>query len=250
MQQVSQFLDVLVGPTCSQSLLKFEYTNIPCLKLLLSKALGLGIIFGSVLLKVPQILNILSLKSTKGISMGSYLIETWAFLIVLAYNLRRNNPFSTYGEGFFITCQNIIILLMMLYYQKASLSSFMLLLASFALSGILFSPLFPAPVLSYLQLSTLFLALGSKCPQIYVNFKNKSTGALSFITLALQFLGTLARIFTTIQEVKDPMILGSFILAGVLNGSLVLQWIIYRRTSKDEKIKKTKAGKLAKKKNQ
>lgn len=92
-------LQPLVGPTCTQALISLDLENLPCLKLFVSKALGLGIIGGSSILKVPQIVKIVQRASAQGISLASYLLETLAFLIVLAYNYRQENPFSTYGEG-------------------------------------------------------------------------------------------------------------------------------------------------------
>ena len=42
--------------------------------------------------------------------------------------------------------------------------------------------------------------LVSRVPQIVENYTSKSTGQLSIITYGLNLLGTLARIFTTMQE--------------------------------------------------
>lgn len=49
------------------------------------------------------------------------------------------------------------------------------------------------------------IVIASRLPQIWESFKNKSTGQLSFITWFLNFGGSVARIFTTIQEVDDPL---------------------------------------------
>jgi mannose-P-dolichol utilization defect protein 1 len=53
------------------------------------------------------------------------------------------------------------------------------------------------------------------------------TGQLSAITVFLFFIGSVARVFTTMQEVKDPILLWGFVLASALNGLLALQMVIY-----------------------
>ena len=62
------------------------------------------------------------------------------------------------------------------------------------------------------------------------------TGQLSVITALMQFAGSMARIFTTLKEVNDALILISNCVACILNGILVLQIGIY--TKKTRKIKK------------
>jgi mannose-P-dolichol utilization defect protein 1 len=43
----------------------------------------------------------------------------------------------------------------------------------------------------------------------------------------LQFGGCLARIFTSIQETGDQLVILSFVVAALLNGIIFLQMIIY-----------------------
>lgn len=63
--------------------------------------------------------------------------------------------------------------------------------------------------------------------QIVANFQNGHTGQLSFIMVLLLFLGALARIFTTIQETGDSVMLVSFLVSSTLNATLVLQVLYY-----------------------
>lgn len=61
------------------------------------------------------------------------------------------------------------------------------------------------------------------------NHANKSTGNLSAFAVFNALLGCLARLFTTSQEVGDPLIFFGFLAAGALNAVLALQMIIYWR---------------------
>lgn len=107
-------LSPLVGAKCAHRLLTLDLTAIDCFKLLISKCLGIAIILGGTVLKVPQILKIVAAGSADGISFVSYLLETVAYVISLGYNVRSGNPFSTYGESEFFFCHNFCVVLVFL----------------------------------------------------------------------------------------------------------------------------------------
>ena len=93
-------------------------------------------------------------------------------------------------------------------------------------------------LLNQLQVSTVFIGMASRVPQIYQNFRAGSTGQLSIITYFLQFAGSLARVFTTFQEVSDVKILASFVSSTVLNGIIVVQILVLGGAKKNLKKKK------------
>ena len=109
MNLIEKVLENLIGKTCSSKFINFEITS-DCFKLFVSKALGLGIVAGSAILKLPQIIKIIQTNSTKGISLTSYLLELTTVMISTCYNIRLSNPFSTFGESVFINIQNLIII--------------------------------------------------------------------------------------------------------------------------------------------
>jgi mannose-P-dolichol utilization defect protein 1 len=87
----------------------------------------------------------------------------------------------------------------------------------------------PPNMRAILPLTNLPLVLISRVPQIIQNFANKSTGQLSFITTFLIFAGSLARVFTTIQEVgMDASLLTGFAFGLSTSGILLLQVISTR----------------------
>lgn len=94
----THLLAPLVGLQCAEKLADLQLSA-HCLKLLVSKGLSIGILLGSVLVKLPQILKIVAHKSAKGLSLAGLLLESLAIFIGLAYNFHLNSPFSTYGEG-------------------------------------------------------------------------------------------------------------------------------------------------------
>ncbi|CAO3591389.1 unnamed protein product [Absidia cylindrospora] len=218
---IRQPITAVIGDTCYTSLIEdLNYTDVDCIKYTVSKGLGLGIVLGGSIVKVPQIMTIVSHGSAEGLSLLSYLIETLSYTITLAYNLRQGNPFSTFGEILFITLQTSL--------SKKSL----VVLPLLALIGTVFyglqqPHLVPASAMASLYAATIPLSLASKVPQIWTNFKNKSTGQLSVFTVMNYFLGSAARVFTTWTELDDPLMLLGTLLASGLNFLLVLQVFVY-----------------------
>eukprot|EP01083_Nonionella_stella_P300251 1023966_1 len=228
------------SPHCFDVFTKMDvenFINDGCAATVISKLLGYAIICGSFALKIPQIIKIVSAKSAAGLSVLSIVIESLAFLVTTAYFYRQGYAASTYGESPIIFIQNMIILLLVFSYTKDS-SFIMGLLLVIAYSGLFavslteFVPLF---VVQKLFASNLLMVLGSRLPQIYTIYKAGSTGNNAFITWFLNFGGTLARLFTTLQEVNDVMALVVICTSMVCNGTIVLQFAMYWNSDKKKK---------------
>lgn len=76
--------------------------------------------------------------------------------------------------------------------------------------------------------------------QAYANYKNGSTGQLSAMTCFMLLFGSTARIFTSIQETGDNVIIITYSLATIGNAILVSQFIYYYMTDDKKKKKVTK----------
>lgn len=171
----------ILGETCYKTLLHdIELESTECIKLAISKGLGIGIVAASSIVKVPQILKLIKSKSASGVSFLSYLLETSALLISLAYNFRQGFPISTYGETGLILVQNVVITVLVLNYsgQRNSAALFVAGLASAAVT--LFSnTVLDMKTLSYLQAGAGVLGVASKVPQITAILQEGGTGQLS-----------------------------------------------------------------------
>ncbi|CAG8708627.1 11060_t:CDS:1 [Acaulospora morrowiae] len=219
----------LIGEKCYTSLVEeFNVTDVDCIKLLISKGLGIGIVLGGALVKLPQIIKITSARSSRGLSFEGFVLETAAMGISFAYNLRQGNPFSTFGESAFLTVQNIIILLLILYYANRTkdliTTTAVVVISAYTLTQ---AWLISDANLAYLQTLTIPISLLSKIPQILTNYRNGNTGQLSALAVFGFALGSLARIFTTLTEVDDLIILSGFVFTSILNLILVAQMIMY-----------------------
>lgn len=171
----------LIGPKCYKSLiLDIDIQDTKCLKLAISKSLGIATVAGSSIVKVPQILKLLTSQSATGVSFLSYALETSSFLITLIYNARNGFPFSTYGETAMIAVQNVVICLLVLRFtgQTVLAAGFLGVLA--AAGWALQDPkLVDLTILSIAQLGAGVLGVASKAPQIYAIWKEGGTGQLS-----------------------------------------------------------------------
>ncbi|KAF9448556.1 mannose-P-dolichol utilization defect 1 protein [Macrolepiota fuliginosa MF-IS2] len=224
----------IIGGECYTSLVEdLHITDTKCLKYAISKGLGIGIVVGGSIMRLPQLFLILNARSARGLSLSSFSLETLAYSINTTYSYRNGFPFSTYGENFFLSLQNAIIVLLIIHYrpslsydyskrrQHLLTALLSLLLMVSALSII------PHWMLAFLQAATLPLAVSAKLPQIMQNARAKSTGQLSAFAVGAQIVGCLARLYTTAMEVGDWLVASAFGMALVLNGILGVQLWIY-----------------------
>ncbi|CAM9624581.1 unnamed protein product [Heterosigma akashiwo] len=97
--------------------------NKECGMILVSKLLGLAMIAGSVLLKVPQIQNIVSSGSVEGLAPMSFYSEVLLFVFSVIYNFQMGFPISSYGESISVLIQNIILVFLVWEYMKPPIST-------------------------------------------------------------------------------------------------------------------------------
>jgi mannose-P-dolichol utilization defect protein 1 len=209
--------------------------------MIISKGLSYGIIAGSLLLRVPQIIKILAAKSGEGISFASEVLALVSIFSSMAYGYYKDFPVSSYGDSYFLYIQGIIILSLISYYQKKYLIILVTLPAIIVATGMLYYKMVDPQIIFFMNGISVFLSVAAKLYQAFINFQNGSTGVLSPITLVLQFAGTVARIFTSIQETGDFNLILTYAVNSIANGLLVAQWIYYRNATKvtAKKAKKT-----------
>ncbi len=196
-----------------------------CYKLLLSKFLSTGILAGSVALKLPQILNIISTKDVLGLSPMAFYTEVPISLCTVLYNFRLNYPFLSYGESVMILIQNFFLVLLLWQYLKPKPTAGLKVGVLGAFLGLTVGCyVMPIEYLYLLPLVQLPLVVYARLVQIVANVSQGTTGQLSSITTMLTFCGSLARIFTTIQDVgMDWNLLAGFVLGAGLSFILLAQ---------------------------
>ena len=210
-----------------------------CISYLISKGLSIGIVLFSFTSKLPQILYMLKEKNITGLNDISIFSDIVIFLFSCLYSFHMQYSFLSYGESFIILIENLIILFLFWKYQKDQngdrknlfFTTLISIFSYFCLKGDYFNETFWYIIYS----STLPLTSISRISQMYSSYKAKSTGPLSAFTFLINMLGNLARIFTSIKETGDFMLILSFAYSFLLNFLVFLQIIYYNKFYKVNK---------------
>ncbi|XP_070505296.1 mannose-P-dolichol utilization defect 1 protein homolog [Chironomus tepperi] len=206
----------------------FNFFDVGCGKALISKGLGLGIIAGSVLVKIPQILKILNAKSSEGISIYSVLLDLLAITFHISYSFVKGFPFSAWGDGTFLALQTAAIASLIYFYgHKSALRALIFIGIYSLLTYVLMSGITPLEYLWTAQGFNIPILLVGKLSQAWTNYRNGSTGQLSAATCFMLLAGSLARIFTSVQETGDSMMVIIYIVSSFANGVIVSQLLYY-----------------------
>lgn len=213
---------------CLQQLWALDVSAVStCYAVWLAKLLGVVIIAASFALKVPQIVKILRNKSVAGLSFAMFTLELFGFVFQGSFAARHGFPLDSYLEVFVILVQNFIIIgLCYVYTTGYSAQAFLLHAAAVGLLAweLLFAPLEAVVALQSLSIAIFTVA---KVPQIVSAFRLKSTGQLDLFMVLLQTLGSLVRVFTTLQSVDNPVYLAGYVLGSSLNAVMTLQVLYY-----------------------
>lgn len=201
----------------------------------LRQSLGYGILAGSTLVKLPQLLNVIKARSAEGLNPLSFELESVGLSVAATYGLLLGLPLSAYGETVAILIQNNLLLFLIYHFQRRSIRR-TLLLVSFLLgwSALVLSGGITPSRIAVLYDANNVLLLAARVPQILQNFGARSTGQLSRVTYGLNTLGSAARIFTSLHEGAGAAMLRGAALSTALNGVLFAQILAYARRHKQE----------------
>lgn len=222
---IGKFL--LPGDCYEEVWVNFNWYNIPCWKAAISRMLGLGIIAGSVMVKIPQLLKIHKAKSGEGINFNGVALELIAVTASFIYGFRSGFPFSSYGESVFLLLQTWAIGFLVLEYNGRRNDAILYSSVYVGATAMCLSSFFPNSVLWIFQASVVPNVSLARITQIATNYNNCHTGQLSAITSGLLFTGSLARIATSFQETGDALLILTYVVSSALNGVVVGQLIYY-----------------------
>ncbi|XP_049850996.1 uncharacterized protein LOC126324531 [Schistocerca gregaria] len=196
---------------------------------MLSKLVGYGVVLGSSIVKLPQIFVIWKARSVAGISFAMFYLESLGYLVNFGYNYHLQLPFSTWGENLFLMVQDFVILAFLYRYTTGFSARFWACFSSLLAAVVLIiGGCVPASVMSILEAGSIVIFASSKLAQVTNNYRLKSTGKLALTTFGLSFLGSVARVFTTVQELSDVgLLLAAAWINSILNGVITFQILVY-----------------------
>ncbi|KAA8537789.1 hypothetical protein F0562_027631 [Nyssa sinensis] len=207
-----------------------KFPDKDCLLPLISKLLGYCIVAASTTVKLPQILKILKHRSVRGLSVVSFELEVVGYTIALAYCLHKGLPFSAYGELAFLLVQAIILVATIYYFsQPVGIKTWIRALLYCAVAPTILAGQIDPILFEALYASQHAIFFFARVPQIWENYKNKSTGQLSFLTCLMNFGGSAVRVFTSIQEKAPTSVVMGSVLGIATNGTIMSQIIIYQK---------------------
>lgn len=118
----------------------------------------MGIIAGSLALKLPMVLNMVNGKTAKGLVFQSLLSELLLLALNIGYNFHFGYAISTYGENIIILVQSVVIVYLAFVYKE--ISAFQLIQALIVTSILLGSFLLDyAPEVLYTYNQVIVLTL-------------------------------------------------------------------------------------------
>lgn len=244
---MSEILDLVRNVT--SPLLAGHVPPVEALKLLVSKLLGFAILAGACITKLPQILNVVRSKSAEGLSALSFELEALVLIIHTSYGALSGLPFSSYGEAGILCCQSLLLLCLVYYYSAASRFRATAVLG--LLSALVAAVILGQVSMQHVQLAFDFnnvLNMGARLPQIYKNFRAQATGQLSLTTSAINTLGAVIRIFTSLTDKAGAAMVRTYVLSLIMNSTLLAQILYFGPTGRT-RSKLSKLQKLQKKKN-
>ncbi|KAF3543448.1 hypothetical protein DY000_02002898 [Brassica cretica] len=223
------------------SLRNGEFPEKDCLLPLISKLLGYILVAASITVKLPQIMKIVHHKSVRGLSVVAFELEVVGYTISLAYCLHKGLPFSAFGEMAFLLIQALILVACIYYYsQPVPMTTWFGALLYCAVAPTVLAGQINPTLFDALYASQHAIFLFARLPQIWKNFKNKSTGELSFLTFFMNFAGSIVRVFTSIQEnapvskiffLNFFIVLTGFALGVFTNGTILSQILVYQKAA-------------------
>lgn len=213
---------------------------------LFSLVIGYAIVFGSVSLKLPQIIKIVRNGSANGISLKGHFIETLGYTVSMTWGFVKALPFKDFGENVFVMLQVVPLGLLIGIYQGKVASAVMGTALILGLAAVLYYQLVAIEVHETLLKAQIAFSISSRLPQIYENYRLRSTGDLAFLTYFLAFGGSGARLLTTTigvpWEKGKATMMAQFSMMTALNGIIVLQFWLYRGAATSPKLANKSTG--------
>jgi mannose-P-dolichol utilization defect protein 1 len=242
------------GVSATICLSQIPFISAGCFSQLLTKALGVAIILGSCLNKVPIMVNMMNSQSAAGISRNSLYGEGIVYCNGALYGYLEGHPFTAYGENASLLVQNMILVAMTWNFMNKTTIPITFQEQVLVIIGFLIYLLsvlnFLPDHYRYLLMSTTWpVMLYARGSQVYETFSVKHTGNLSIVTTSMNLVGSLIRILTTLKETGDMVVLSGYLLSGSLSFIMFVQYWLYlsRTTEVANEMERSKVSNKTKK---
>ncbi|KAG5321039.1 PQLC3 protein, partial [Pseudoatta argentina] len=181
------------------------------------------------ILKIPQILKLVSVKSADEMSMVGLLLELTSYTVMTSYNYTNGYSLLSYLEYPIILVQEyILIFLVLKYLSRINMWSFLYAMIYFALSSCLLLGIIPKVILILLAPMCAPISASSKVVQLLAILRAKNAESVSPLTWFISAFTNLTRVFTIWMDSADILLLGNFIISVLLSSSIMFSALYYR----------------------
>lgn len=229
-----------------QFFLYFNFMHVPCLKIVLSKTMGILILVGIVIAPLPQIWKVLWSGSSNGLCSISIFLELLAISTHAAFCYTQKFPIGAWGESLFALIQIAVLALLVQHYQGKTIKGVCFLALYCGFMFLLASPLTPVLVVWTLHEWNVLLVIAGRFFQARSNFRLGHTGQLSALSVFLVFLGSLGRIFSSLQgtglSLSTQLHAVAFCCSVVILAQVLMYWSKSMiNVEKEKQVEKDKA---------
>lgn len=180
-------------------------------------------------LKIPQIWNLISVKSAGQMPILGLLLELTSYTVMTSYNYTNGYSVLSYLEYPVILVQEyVLIFLVLKYSNKINTFSILLAVLYFATSACFVLQIIPKVALTILAPMCTPISASSKVVQLLAIFRAKNADSVSPLTWFISAFTNLTRVFTIWMDSADILLLGNFIISVLLSSSIMFSAIYYR----------------------
>ncbi|XP_011696784.1 PREDICTED: PQ-loop repeat-containing protein 3 [Wasmannia auropunctata] len=186
-------------------------------------------------LKIPQILKLVSVKSADEMSMLGLFLELTSYTVMTSYNYTNGYSLLSYLEYPIILVQEyVLIFLVLKYLSKINTWSLLGAIIYFALSSCLLLEIAPKILLTLLAPMCTPISASSKIVQLLAILRAKNAESVSPLTWFISAFTNLTRVFTIWMDSADILLLGNFIISVLLSSSIMFSALYYRSRPKSD----------------
>ncbi|XP_012287323.1 PQ-loop repeat-containing protein 3 [Orussus abietinus] len=186
-------------------------------------------------LKIPQILNLLKLKSAVGISLYGLLLELTSYTVMTSYNYTNNYALLSYLEYPVILVQEyVLIFLVLKYLNRVNGKMILAAVAYFVLFACFLLRVIPKVTLTFLAPMCTPISASSKVMQLLTILRAKNADSVSVLTWLISAFTNLTRVYTIWMDSADALLLGNFVISVTLSASIMFTAMYYQRPVKQD----------------
>ncbi|XP_011866467.1 PREDICTED: PQ-loop repeat-containing protein 3 [Vollenhovia emeryi] len=180
-------------------------------------------------LKIPQILKLIAVKSADEMSMLGLFLELTSYTVMTSYNYANGYSLLSYLEYPIILVQEYILIFFVLkYLKRINMWSLLGATVYFTLSSCLLLGFVPKIVLTLLAPMCTPISASSKVVQLLAILRAKNAESVSPLTWFISAFTNLTRVFTIWMDSADILLLGNFVISVLLSSSIMFSALYYR----------------------